>query len=212
MRLLFVALAVGSSQKNKPGIVDRLDSKSLSGDGEVFEFTGKRNPEKLLCALDHLRTFRSTGMPIIRRNAKFDPPPPPNVAPVDPEDAVLMEPGCVDIAAARHSAGSAPQPAQSTGIARGHDMRPVYSEDAPVVLGLEEALVKAGTRRLDIAAAQHSACSALQPAQSRGIVVTGADMRPLYFEDARDISRLQEARLHQGRDGKNLHQPCRFSS
>ncbi|NOJ41423.1 hypothetical protein HCN58_17745 [Bradyrhizobium sp. WSM 1791] len=128
--------------KNRPSIVARLDSKSLSDGSDVFEFTGKGKPERLLSALDHLRSFRSTGEVIVRPR-------------------------------------------------RGR------AKDAPVVLGLEEALITAGTRRLDIAAAQLSASSALRPTESRG-VVTGSDMRPLYFEDARDILGLQEAFIKAG--------------
>ncbi|WP_244608938.1 hypothetical protein [Bradyrhizobium sp. SUTN9-2] len=184
--------------KGRPSIVARLDSMSLSNSGDVYEFVGKGNPRNLLVALDRLRTFRSTGEVNVRPRsgrAKLNPPA-PNVAPIRPEGAVLMEPG-LDNALAQHRACSAPQPAQTPGIVRGHDMRPLCSEDAPVVLGLEETLIKAGTRRLDIAAAQLSASSALRPAQSRG-VVTGADMRPLYFDDARDISGLQEAFIKAG--------------
>nr|WP_235782887.1 hypothetical protein [Bradyrhizobium murdochi] len=185
--------------KRRPSIVARMDSKSLSDGGDVREFVGKGNPTRLLAALDRLRTFRSTGeVKVVVRprsgRAKLNPAA-PNVAPIHSESAVLMEPRRLDNAVAQHSA--APQPAQSTGIVRGHDMRPPSSEDAPVVPWLEKALIEAGTRRLDIAAAQLSASSALRPAQSSG-VVTGSDMRPLYFEDARDISGLQEAFIKAG--------------
>ncbi|WGD51250.1 hypothetical protein QA641_38155 [Bradyrhizobium sp. CB1650] len=185
-------------EKSRPSIVARMDSKSLSDGGDVREFVGKGNPARLIAALDHLRTFRSTGevKVVLRpRSAKLNPAP-PNVAPIHSESAALMEPKRLDNAVAQHSARSAPQPGQSTGIVRGHDMRPP-SEDAPVVPWLEKALIEAGTRRLDIAAAQLSASSALRPAQSKG-VVTGGDMRPLYFEDARDISGLQEAFIKAG--------------
>ncbi len=100
--------------KNKPSLVARLDGKSLSDGSDVYEFVGKGKPEKLLSALDHLRSFRSMGEVIVRP-------------------------------------------------------RSGRAKDAPVVLGLEEALMKAGTRRLDIAAAQLSASSALRPTESRGV-------------------------------------------
>ncbi|ANW03275.1 hypothetical protein LMTR13_27190 [Bradyrhizobium icense] len=181
--------------KNKPSLVARLDSKSLSDGGDVYEFVGKGKPERLLSALDHLRSFRSTGEVIVhpRRGRAKDAP-----VVLGLEEA-LIKAGTrrPDIAAAQLSASSALRPTESRGGVTGSDKRPLYSEDAPVVLGLEEALIKAGTRRLDIAAAQLSASSALQPAQSRG-VVTGSDMRPLYFEDARDISGLQEAFIKAG--------------
>ncbi|MGX9432144.1 MULTISPECIES: hypothetical protein [Bradyrhizobium] len=96
--------------KNKPSIVARLESKSLSGD--VSEFTGRGNPKNLLKAIDHLRTFRSTGVPIVHRRAKRNPHP-QNAALINPEDAVLIEPRRVDQAAAQHSAwqeaGSRPE-------------------------------------------------------------------------------------------------------
>ncbi|WP_245266754.1 DUF1513 domain-containing protein [Bradyrhizobium sp. WSM1743] len=187
-------------EKRRPSIVARMDSNSLSDGGDVREFVGKGNPARLIAALDHLRTFRSTGeVKVVVRprsgRAKLNPAT-PNVAPIHSESAALMEQRRLDNAVAQPSARSAPQPGQSTGIVRGHDMRPP-SEDAPVVPWLEKALIEAGTRRLDIAAAQLSASSALRPAQSRG-VVTGGDMRPLYFEDARDISGLQEAFIKAG--------------
>ncbi len=43
---------------------------------------------------------------------------------------------------------SAPQPAQSTGVLIGRSKRPVYSEDAPLILGLESALIKGGAAEL----------------------------------------------------------------
>ncbi|MCC8958172.1 hypothetical protein H8B02_33565, partial [Bradyrhizobium sp. Pear77] len=96
--------------KNKPSIVARLDSKSLKGD--VSEFIGKGNPQSLLKAIDHLRTFRSTGVPIAHRRAKRNPHP-QDVVLINPEGAVLMEPRRVEDAAAQHSAwqeaGSRPE-------------------------------------------------------------------------------------------------------
>ncbi len=86
--------------KNKPSLVARLDSKSLSGD--VSGFIGKGNPDQLLRAIDELRTFRSTGtiaLPSAQPN-----PHPPDVAPIHPESAVLMEPRLIGDAAAQHRA------------------------------------------------------------------------------------------------------------
>ncbi|OCK54012.1 hypothetical protein LMTR3_22800 [Bradyrhizobium sp. LMTR 3] len=181
--------------KNKPSLVARLGSKSLSDGGDVYEFVGKGKPERLLSALDHLRSFRSTGEVIVRpRSGRAKDAP----VVLGLEEALIKaRTRRLDIAAAQPSASSALRPTESRGVVTGSDKRPLYSEDAPVVLGLEEALIKAGTARLDIAAAQLSASSALQPAQSKG-VVTGSDMRPLYFEDARDISGLQEAFIKAG--------------
>ncbi|OCK53937.1 Ulp1 family isopeptidase [Bradyrhizobium sp. LMTR 3] len=43
---------------------------------------------------------------------------------------------------------SALQPGQSTGVLVGRSKRPVYSEDAPLILGLEKALIKGGAKEL----------------------------------------------------------------
>ncbi|WP_245320069.1 hypothetical protein [Bradyrhizobium lablabi] len=105
--------------KNRPSIVARMDSKSLSDGGDIHEFTGGGN-KRLFKALEHLRTFRSTGVavPVVRpgrAGAELNPPP-QNAALINPEDAVLMEPRRVDAAAAQHSApqeaGSRPQELQ----------------------------------------------------------------------------------------------------
>ncbi|WP_420969796.1 hypothetical protein [Bradyrhizobium sp. B120] len=77
---------------------------------------------------------------------------------------------------------SAPQPAQSTGILIGQRKQPLYSEDAPLISGLERALIKGGfskslpscTEVLFVALAvgfsqkktEHS-CSARQPVADR---------------------------------------------
>ncbi len=102
--------------KNRPSIVARMDSKSLSDGGDIHEFTGGGN-KRLFKALEHLRTLRSTGVavPVVRPGrARAELNPPPQNAPlINPEDAVLMEPRRVDAAAAPHSApqeaGSRPE-------------------------------------------------------------------------------------------------------
>ncbi|WP_439406885.1 hypothetical protein ACNJX9_36140 [Bradyrhizobium sp. DASA03076] len=94
--------------KRRPSIVARLDSKSLSNSGDVYEFVGKGNSRNLLVALDHLRTFRSTGEVIVRqRSGRVRPP---NVAPSHPESGAVMEPTLIGDAAAQHRA---PQEASS---------------------------------------------------------------------------------------------------
>ncbi|WP_029084922.1 hypothetical protein [Bradyrhizobium sp. th.b2] len=70
--------------KEKPSILARFDNKSLADGGEVLEFTGQGNPKRLLQAIDHLRTFRSTGGVPISRRAKLNPHP-QNVAPSIPK-------------------------------------------------------------------------------------------------------------------------------
>ncbi|MFK4535228.1 hypothetical protein ABIA00_003411 [Bradyrhizobium ottawaense] len=88
--------------KRRPSIVARQDNKSLSNGGDVYEFVGKGNPKNLLVALDHLRTFRSTGEVIVRQRSGRARP--PNVAPIHPESAALMEPTLIGDAAAQHRA------------------------------------------------------------------------------------------------------------
>ncbi|MBB4365351.1 hypothetical protein GGD65_006417 [Bradyrhizobium sp. CIR18] len=92
--------------KNKPSIVARLDGKSLSDGSDVREFSGASNSNRLVKALEHLRTFRSTGVvvPIVRpgrTRAKLNPP---NVPPINPETASLTDPIRIDAAAAQHRA------------------------------------------------------------------------------------------------------------
>ncbi|UGY30315.1 C48 family peptidase (plasmid) [Bradyrhizobium septentrionale] len=98
--------------KNKRSIVARLDNESLTDGGEVLEFTGKGNPARLLRALDHLRTLRSTGGAVPTAGRAKRNPHPQNVAVINPEDAALMEPWRVGDAAAQHSApqGAVSQP------------------------------------------------------------------------------------------------------
>ncbi|MBB4396563.1 hypothetical protein [Bradyrhizobium sp. ERR14] len=91
---------------NKPSIVARLDGKSLSDGSDVREFSGSSNSNRLVKALEHLRTFRSTGVvvPIVRpgrTRAKLNPP---NVPPINPETASLTDPIRIDGAAAQHRA------------------------------------------------------------------------------------------------------------
>ncbi|MGY3034141.1 hypothetical protein ACVIIV_003311 [Bradyrhizobium sp. USDA 4354] len=89
--------------KGKPSIVARVDGKSLTEGGDLHEF-GKS--DRLLKALEHLRTFRSTGVPIVRpgrTRAKLNPRP-QKVPPINPESALLTEPIRIDGAAAQHRA------------------------------------------------------------------------------------------------------------
>ncbi|UWU82945.1 hypothetical protein N2605_25620 [Bradyrhizobium yuanmingense] len=91
--------------KNKPSIVTRVDGQSLTNGGDLHEF-GKS--DRLLKALEHLRTFRSTGIvvPIVRpgrTRAKLNPPP-QKVPPINPESALLAEPIRIGGAAAQHRA------------------------------------------------------------------------------------------------------------
>ncbi|WP_407114434.1 hypothetical protein [Bradyrhizobium sp. LMG 9283] len=91
--------------KNKPSIVARVDGESLTDGGDLHEF-GKS--DRLLKALEHLRTFRSTGVvvPIVRpgrTRAKLTSPP-QRVPPINPESALLTEPIRIDGAAAQHRA------------------------------------------------------------------------------------------------------------
>ncbi|WP_245314049.1 Ulp1 family isopeptidase [Bradyrhizobium elkanii] len=44
---------------NKTGVIARLDNNSLTTDGDLFQYSGNNND--LILALDHLRTWRSTG-------------------------------------------------------------------------------------------------------------------------------------------------------
>ncbi|MGY3473680.1 hypothetical protein [Bradyrhizobium ottawaense] len=91
--------------KNKPSIVTRVDGESLTDGGDLHEF-GKS--DRLLKSLEHLRTFRSTGVvvPIVRpgrTRAKLNPPP-KKVPPINPESALLAEPIRIDGAATQHRA------------------------------------------------------------------------------------------------------------
>ncbi|WP_394889806.1 Ulp1 family isopeptidase [Mesorhizobium sp. AaZ16] len=87
-------------ENNKASIVARLNSKSLSDGGEVLEFIGKGDPRKLVTAIGHLRTLRSTG---VAGRAKLNRPT-QNVALINSEDAAPMESRRVGDAAAQHSA------------------------------------------------------------------------------------------------------------
>ncbi|MQW96180.1 hypothetical protein GHK49_14775, partial [Sinorhizobium fredii] len=113
--------------KEKPSIRARLDNQSLTDGGEVLEFTGQGNPKRLVQAIDYLRTLRSTGEVPISRRAKLNPHP-QNVALINPEDTVLMEPRRVDAAAAQHSAS------QKTG-SRPEEL-PAEGRDQDLLLGL----------------------------------------------------------------------------
>ncbi|WP_456709279.1 MULTISPECIES: hypothetical protein [Bradyrhizobium] len=92
--------------KNKPSIVARLDGKSLSDGSDMREFSGASDSDRLARALEHLRTFRSTGavVPIVRpgrKRAKLNPSV-QNVVLINPEGALLTEPIRIDSAAAQH--------------------------------------------------------------------------------------------------------------
>ncbi|WP_407121494.1 hypothetical protein [Bradyrhizobium sp. STM 3561] len=115
--------------KNKPSIVARLDGKSLSDGSDVREFSGASNSKRLVKALEHLRTFRSTGtvVPIVRpgrTRTKLNPSP-QNVALVNPEGALLTEPTRIDSAAAQHHA--AYEAIRQQEHQEGHDNQPVSS-------------------------------------------------------------------------------------
>jgi len=81
--------------KNRPSIVARLDSKSLSDGGDIHEFAGNSiKTKKLITALNHLRTLRSTGVAVVRpgrTGAKLNPLP-PNGALINPESMALVGP------------------------------------------------------------------------------------------------------------------------
>ncbi|MGY3443358.1 hypothetical protein ACVW17_003359 [Bradyrhizobium sp. USDA 4473] len=55
-------------EKNKPSIIARLDGKSLTDGCDVHEFSAGSDANRLVRALEHLRTFRSPGgvAPIVR--------------------------------------------------------------------------------------------------------------------------------------------------
>ncbi|MEY9128321.1 hypothetical protein [Bradyrhizobium yuanmingense] len=92
-------------ENNRPSIVARLDSKSLIDDGAIHKYTGGSSAT-LLKSLDHFRTFRATGRPVVRaarpsaeRNGSSQ-----TVELINPETAMLMEPRRIDGAGAQHSA------------------------------------------------------------------------------------------------------------
>ncbi|RQH15965.1 hypothetical protein EHH60_01885 [Bradyrhizobium sp. RP6] len=92
-------------ENNRPSIVARLDSKLLIDDGAIHKYTGGSSAT-LLKSLDHFRTFRATGRPVVRaarpsaeRNGSSQ-----TVELINPETAMLMEPRRIDGAGAQHSA------------------------------------------------------------------------------------------------------------
>ncbi|UPT87680.1 C48 family peptidase [Bradyrhizobium barranii subsp. apii] len=151
-------------ENNKPGIAVRLSGKALDGDVEDYKKDAGGN-RRIGAALAYLRKS-SAGAKAMELERHISPFP-------DPEDAALMETRRVGDAAAEHSASqeagswpeellpaeahdqdllwglmdepgpssSALQPARSTGVRR---KQPLYSEDAPLISELEEALIKGG--------------------------------------------------------------------
>ncbi|MGX1417328.1 hypothetical protein [Bradyrhizobium elkanii] len=143
-------------ENNKKGIATRLSGGALDEDINSYK-KGAGADSRIGAALAQLRKSQAgaNAMELERH--------------IDPKDAALMESMQVGDAAAQHSASqqagswpeeflpaeghdqdlgrmdepgpssSAPQPAQSTGILRGR-RKPLYSEDAPLISGLEEAL------------------------------------------------------------------------
>ncbi|MGY3238366.1 hypothetical protein ACVWZ4_001002 [Bradyrhizobium sp. USDA 4472] len=93
--------------KSKPSIVARLGGKSLSDGSDVREFSGASDSNSLVRALEHLRTFRSTGaiMPIVRpgRRAKLNPSL-QNVTRINPEAGLLAHLTRIDSTPAQHHA------------------------------------------------------------------------------------------------------------
>ncbi|MBB4380264.1 hypothetical protein [Bradyrhizobium sp. SBR1B] len=81
-------------EKNKPGIVDRMDSRSLSDGGDIHQYTQDRHKKVLLSALEHLRAFRTSGAAIVHRGRAFArrSPPRQNVAGIGVEGAAPVEP------------------------------------------------------------------------------------------------------------------------
>ncbi|WP_338830724.1 Ulp1 family isopeptidase [Bradyrhizobium sp. 27S5] len=152
-------------ENNKKGIAARLSGKALDGDVESYGKDAAGGNRNIGAALTHLRKSRA-GAKAMELERHISPFP-------DPEDAALMETRRVGDAAAEHSASqeagswpeellpaeahdqdlvlglmdepgpssSALQPARSTGVRR---KQPLYSEDAPLISELEEALIKGG--------------------------------------------------------------------
>ncbi|UGA44346.1 hypothetical protein HU230_0040410 [Bradyrhizobium quebecense] len=151
-------------ENNKKGIAARLSGKALDGDVESYRKDAAGGNRNIGAALTHLRKS-SAGAKAMELERHISPFP-------DPEDAALMETRRVGDAAARHNASqrafswpeklpaeahdqdlvlglmdepgpssSALQPARSTGV---RSKQPLYSEDAPLISGLEEALIKGG--------------------------------------------------------------------
>ncbi|SIT54783.1 conserved hypothetical protein [Mesorhizobium prunaredense] len=148
-------------QNNKKGIAGRLSGKALDGDVKGYKEDAGGDP-KIGSALAHLRKSHA-GAKAMQLERHIPPVP-------DPEDAALMEPRRVGEAIAQHSASqkagnwpkelaaadqdvrlelmdeagpssSAPQPAQPARLGRN---QPLHPEDAPLILGLNDALIKGG--------------------------------------------------------------------
>ncbi|UGY29084.1 C48 family peptidase [Bradyrhizobium septentrionale] len=149
-------------ENNKKGIAGRLSGNALDGDVESYRKVAGAD-SRIGAALAHLRKSQA-GAKAMERERHIPPVP-------APEDAALTESRRVGAAAAQHSASqgagslpeellpaegydqdlgrmdepgpssSAPQPAQSTGVLMGRN-KPLYSEDARLISGLEKGLIK----------------------------------------------------------------------
>ncbi|WP_166303834.1 Ulp1 family isopeptidase [Bradyrhizobium sp. 2S1] len=149
-------------ENNKKGIAGRLSGNALDGDVESYRKVAGAD-SRIGAALAHLRKSQA-GAKAMERERHIPPVP-------APEDAALTESRRVGAAAAQHSASqgagslpeellpaegydqdlgrmdepgpssSAPQPAQSTRVLMGRN-KPLYSEDARLISGLEKGLIK----------------------------------------------------------------------
>ncbi|WP_394889808.1 hypothetical protein ACG873_31295 [Mesorhizobium sp. AaZ16] len=156
-------------KNNKKGIAGRLSGKAL--DGDVKGYKESADDRSIVAALAHLRnSYAGAKAMELERHIPSVP---------DPDDAALMEPRRVGEAIAPHSASpeagiwpnelpaaaheqdvrlelmdepgpssSAPQPAQSTRPRN----QPLYPEDAPLISGLKDALIKGNASELTVKA------------------------------------------------------------
>ncbi|WP_173514835.1 hypothetical protein, partial [Sinorhizobium psoraleae] len=152
-------------QNNKLGIADRLSGNGLDGDVRSYK-EDAGDDRTIASALAHLRKSRA-GARAMERERHIPPV-------SDAEDVAPMEPTRIGDAAWQHSAAqdagtwpmelpasgynevllglidepgpssSAPQPAQSTQFLRSVSNRPLHPVDAPLILGLREALINGG--------------------------------------------------------------------
>ncbi|WP_271518854.1 hypothetical protein [Bradyrhizobium sp. CCBAU 53380] len=126
--------------KSRPGIVARLDSKSLSDGGDIHEFTQDRHKKILLAALEHLRTFRTSGAAIVRPGRAFDKrsPPPQNVPIIDVEGAAVVGPRRIEDEAAQHKAHEAQNPPEELQEEQDAQPAPSVFVQELVASGLEQ--------------------------------------------------------------------------